>query len=218
MKKKIKKLILAMFAVALCLGASQGNGNISEVQATMNKPTLNINVDDAPVLIEDTGADTISASYNSRYYKVDIKQPTTGNWTVDISALNSNTNKSIKLYIPKREYDSINISVNNGMYSGGTFNAQNISAYINNGGMDFELDREFDGCVTVDAYNSIFNLSSLDRYTNFNVTMICDEDSLGAAPSYFDCDYVNGEYTYLNGTGSNIMNIFLNEGSVGNLE
>lgn len=46
--------------------------------------------------------------------------------------------------------------------------------------------------------------------------MISDSESLCDVPSYFD--YINEKYTYVNGTGTNLMNISLQGGSVGSLE
>lgn len=102
------------------------------------------------------------------------------------------------------------------MYSGGIFNAKNITANVENGGLDFSLNKNFDGSVKVDAYNSIFHLVSLGNYENFNVEMISDSESLGDAPNYFDC--INGRYSYANGTSANLINISLQGGSVGSLE
>lgn len=214
MKKKIKKIIVMVMSMALCIVVM---GGTLKVRAA-DKPNLNIRIDDAPVLIEETNKGTISASYNPRYYKVDIEQSIVGNWNVEISVINSNTNKSVVLYIPQKEFATVTIDIDNGMFSGGKYNAECISANVSNGGIDFSVDKNFNGCIEVDAYNSIFHLSSLDQYLNFDVSMICDSESLGAAPSYFECDYLNGKYSYFNGFGSNVMNVSLRGGSVGSLE
>lgn len=49
-----------------------------------------------------------------------------------------------------------------------------------------------------------------------NIEIIRDSESLCDMPSYFD--YINEKYTYVNGTGTNLMNISLKGGSVGSLE
>ena len=68
----------------------------------------------------------------------------------------------------------------------------------------------------MDAYNSIFHLVSLENYENFDIEIIRDSESLCDVPSYFD--YINEKYTYVDGTGTNLMNISLQGGSVGSLE
>lgn len=95
---------------------------------------MTIRIDNAPVLIENKDTNIISASYNSRFYEVSINQPSEGEWSVDVSVVNSNTNKSVILYIPNAEYNSVKIEIDNGMYSGGIFNAKNIIANVDNGG------------------------------------------------------------------------------------
>lgn len=217
MSSKIKKNVATVIAMTLCV-LVMGKGSLMGVQAATDKPNLSIQISDAPVIIKDTSADTITASYNSKNYKVSIDQTSKENWTVNVSVLNSNTNKSVTLYIPEKEYDSVIIGVDNGMYSGGIFKASSITANVDNGGLDFSLNREFSGNVDIDAYNSVFDIHSLDDYKNFNVTMTCDSDSLGAAPDYYNCDYVNGKFTYSNGSKSNVMNISLRGGSVGSIE
>ncbi len=228
--RKSSKMIIAIttiFTVAVCfcfltIGAYAAPVNdseslhIRENQAAMPDPDLTIHIDNAPVLIENKDTDIISASYNSGYYDVSINQPSDGEWSVDISVVNSNTNKSVILYIPNAEYNSVNIEIDNGMYSGGIFNAKNIIANVDNGGLDFSLSKNFDGSVKVDAYNSIFHLVSLENYENFKVKIISDSESLCDVPSYFDC--INEKYTYVNGAGINLMNISLKGGSVGSLE
>lgn len=102
------------------------------------------------------------------------------------------------------------------MYSGGIFHAKNITANVDNGGLDFSLSKNFDGSVKVDAYNSIFHLVSLKNYENFDIEIIRDSESLCDVPSYFEC--INEKYTYADGTGTNLMNISLQGGSVGSLE
>ena len=74
MKKKIKKIIVMVMSMALCIVVM---GGTLKVRAA-DKPNLNIRIDDAPVLIEETNKGTISASYNPRYYKVDIEQSIVG--------------------------------------------------------------------------------------------------------------------------------------------
>ncbi len=228
--KKSSKTIIAIttiFTVAVCfcfltIGAYAAPVNdseslhIRENQAAMPDPDLTIRIDNAPVLIENKDTDIISASYNSGYYDVSINQPSDEEWSVDISVVNSNTNESVILYIPNAEYNSVKIEIDNGMYSGGIFNAKNIIANVDNGGLDFSLSKNFDGSVKVDAYNSIFHLVSLENYENFNVEIISDSESLCDVPGYFDC--INEKYTYVNGAGINLMNISLQGGSVGSLE
>lgn len=218
MKNKLKIGFWVMMTIMLGIIVTQGSKSTLNVQAETITPNLHIKIDDAPVLIESKDTDKISASYNSKYYDVSIDQSLGGEWNVDISVIHADTNKSVVLYIPKTEYKSVGIEINNGMYSGGILSAENIIANVDNGGLDFTLDRNFDGSVEIDAYNSIMHLSSLDRYTNFYIEMNCDRESLGAAPSYFDCDDTNGKYTYFDGSGSNLMNIALQDGSVGTLE
>lgn len=226
-KSKVIIAITGIFTVAVCVcffvtGAYAAPVNdseslhIRENQAATLNPDLTIRIDNAPVLIENKDTDIISASYNSRFYEVSINQPSEGEWSVDVSVVNSNTNKSLILYIPNVEYNSVKIEIDNGMYSGGIFNAKNIIANVGNGGLDFSLSKDFDGSVKIDAYNSIFHLVSLAHYENFNVEMISDSESLCDVPDYFD--YINEKYTYVNGTGTNLMNISLQGGSVGSLE
>lgn len=216
MKYMIKKGLLIIIAVMFGIVIVQTGGCKLKVQAATIKPDLTIHINDAPVLIENKDTDKISASYNSRYYDVSINQSLEGAWSVDISVINSHTNQSVILYIPNVEYNSVKIEIDNGMYSGGVFNAKSIIANVDNGGLDFSLSAMFDGSVEIDAYNSTFHLVSLGNYKNFNVEMISDSESLGSAPNYFDC--VNGKYTYINGAGTNLMNISLCGGSVGSLE
>ncbi len=228
-KKKSKAMIAitAIFTVAVCVcffvtGAYAAPVNdseslyISENQVAAPNPDLTIHIDNAPVLIENKNTNIISASYNSRNYDVSINQSLEGEWNVDISVVHSNTNKSVILYIPNVEYNSVKIEIDNGMYSGGIFNAKNIIADVDNGGLDFSLSKNFDGSVKVDAYNSVFHLVSLENYKNFDIEIISDSESLCDVPGYFDC--INEKYTYVNGTGRNLMNISLQGGSVGSLE
>ncbi len=187
-----------------------------EKQAAMLPPDLTIRIDDAPVLIENKDTDIISASYNPRYYDVSINQSSEGEWSVDISVVHSNTNKSMILYIPNVEYNSVKLEIDNGMYSGGILNAKSIIANVDNGGLDFSLSRNFDGSVKADVFNSIFHLMSLENYENFNVEIISDSESLCDVPGYFE--WINEKYIYANGTGTNLMNISLRGGSVGSFE
>ena len=224
---KMNLAITTVFTVAVCfcfltIGAYAAPVmdseplHIRENQVAALNPDLTIRIDNAPVLIENKNTDLISASYNSRYYDVSINQPSEGEWSVDISAVHSNTNKSVLLYIPDAEYNSVKIEIDNGMYSGGIFHAKNIIANVDNGGLDFSLSKNFDGSVKVDAYNSIFHLVSLDNYENFDIEIMSDSESLCDVPGYFDC--INEKYTYVDGTGTNLMNISLQGGSVGSLE
>ena len=224
---KMNIAITTIFTVAVCFcfltfgayaapAADSDSSQLLETQEPSQNPDLTVHIDNAPVLIENKETDIISASYNARYYDVSINQPLGGEWRVDISVLHSNTNKSVILYLPDAVYNSVKIEINNGMYSGGIFNANEITANVYNGGLDFSLSKNFDGSVKVDAYNSIFHLASLENYENFHVEMVSDSESIGDAPNYFDC--INGKYTYANGTGTNLMDIALHDGSVGSLE
>ncbi|MGL5253545.1 MAG: M56 family metallopeptidase, partial [Brevinema sp.] len=195
MKKNSKKAILiGMTLIAVFAIVFTTSPIITEalgIQTNAKAPNLGIEIKDAPVLIKDTNADKISATYDSNHYKVNISQPSSGEWTVDISVVNANTNESVELFVPKQKYDSVDIKISNGMYSGGSFNAASLTASVDNGGLDFSLGENFQGNVNIESSNSVFHLASLDNYTNFNVKMTCDKESMGSATDYFDSDNVN---------------------------
>lgn len=213
MKKKktvwVSILLMVMLLGTLC--------NVSAKETLQNR-ALNINVTDASVIVKNTISNTITARYNSKYYQVLISQPDNGTWTVDISVLNSNTSKSVILYIPTIVYSLVDIDIDNAMYSGGSFKAGNIKARIDNGGLDFSLAKGFIGTVDANAYNSILNMKSFDRYKNSTVKSTCDKNSIGTAPSYFAGSYETGNFSYNKGTGANVMNINLYKGSTGSME
>lgn len=213
MKKK-KTFWASILSMVMLLGMLC---NVSAKETSQNL-ALDINVTDASVIVKDTTSNTISASYNSKYYQVLISQPDNGTWTVDISVLNSNTSKSVILHIPAVVYGSVDIDIDNAMYSGGSFKSGKIKARIDNGGLDFSLAKGFIGTVDANAYNSILNMKSLDRYKNSTVKITCDKNSIGAAPSYFSGSYETGNFSYTHGTGANVMNINLYKGSVGSME
>lgn len=183
--------------------------NINPQNTANNKPSLSLNVNSAAVNVLPANENKISAEFNPDVYNVDIKTDEQINsWQISISCKTStNTNtETIKLYLPASDYSDVNLCVDNGHLTCELIKSGQIIGDFNMASVFLTLPKEFNGSVNATANSGYFQLISKDDFQN-STTTITNAGKWGEI--YHPQKFIksNNTYTFMDGTGSNIINV-----------
>ncbi len=171
------------------------------------KPSLTLDISSCAVNVLPATDDTITADYNSNVYEVKIDESDDIRKVSVSCKTNTNTNDEIiKLYIPNIEYAEVNLSADSAHFTCDFIKSGNITGSFNMASVFLTLPKGFNGSLNAVANSGYFQLVSQDDFKNTNTT-ITDNGDWGEiyAPKNFTKN--NKNYTFTNGTQSNVINV-----------
>ena len=171
------------------------------------KPSLTLDVSSCAVNVLPAADDKISAEYNSSIYDVKIDESDDSR-TVSVSCKTStNTNEeTIKLYIPDIDYGEVSLSADSAHLTCDFIKSGNIAGNFNMASVFLTLPEGFHGSLNAVANSGYFQLISKDDYKN-TTTAITDDGDWGELYAPENFTESNGNYTFTNGTGNNVINV-----------
>ena len=222
-KKKNKPVviltsILTLFLVisAIVIGVYTTGSGASNAHAaplsnpqldTEGKPSLTLDVSSCAVNVLPATDNKISAEYNSNVYDVKIDESDDSR-KVSISCKTStNTNdETIKLYIPDIDYGEVSLTADSAHLTYDFIRSGNIAGNFNMASVFLTLPEGFNGSLNAVANSGYFQLISKDDFKN-TTTTITDSGDWGEIYTPKNFTESNGNYTFTNGTGNNVINV-----------
>ena len=222
-KKKNKPVviltsILTLFFVisAIVIGVYTTGSGASNAHAaplsnpqldTEGKPSLTLDVSSCAVNVLPATDNKISAEYNSNVYDVKIDESDDSR-KVSISCKTStNTNdETIKLYIPDIDYGEVSLTADSAHLTYDFIRSGNIAGNFNMASVFLTLPEGFNGSLNAVANSGYFQLISKDDFKN-TTTTITNSGDWGEIYTPKNFTESNGNYTFTNGTGNNVINV-----------
>ena len=222
-KKKNKPVviltsILTLFLVisAIVIGVYTTGSGASNAHAaplsnpqldTEGKPSLTLDVSSCAVNVLPATDNKISAEYNSNVYDVKIDESDDSR-KVSISCKTStNTNdETIKLYIPDIDYGEVSLTADSAHLTYDFIRSGNIAGNFNMASVFLTLPEGFNGSLNAVANSGYFQLISKDDFKN-TTTTITNSGDWGEIYTPKNFTESNGNYTFTNGTGNNVINV-----------
>ena len=186
-------------------------------ESDKNLEKIQIDINSAAVdFIESEGKQNIFADYNPAYYEVNIQNKK----RIISVKINSKTGKNdaspIKLYIPSKYSQYIDINVKNGSIDmNDIFANSTIVAKIESSNIDFVFNESFTGIFNADVKESSMNFVSMNNYKNFEID-ITPNNAIVDIPSYFK--KTENKYIYSNGNKNAKIKLILDEYSVADFQ
>jgi len=186
-------------------------------ESDKNLEKIQIDINSAAVdFIESEGKQNIFADYNPAYYEVNIQNKK----RIISVKINSKTGKNdaspIKLYIPSKYSQYIDINVKNGSIDmNDIFANSTIVAKIESSNIDFVFKESFTGIFNADVKESSMNFVSMNNYKNFEID-ITPNNAIVDIPSYFK--KTENKYIYSNGNKNAKIKLILDEYSVADFQ
>ena len=174
---------------------------------TEGKPSLTLDVSSCAVNVLPATDNKISAEYNSNVYDVKIDESDDSR-KVSISCKTStNTNdETIKLYIPDIDYGEVSLTADSAHLTYDFIRSGNIAGNFNMASVFLTLPEGFNGSLNAVANSGYFQLISKDDFEN-TTTTITDSGDWGEIYTPKNFTESNGNYTFTNGTGNNVINV-----------
>ena len=222
-KKKNKPVviltsILTLFLVisAIVIGVYTTGSGASNAHAaplsnpqldTEGKPSLTLDVSSCAVNVLPATDNKISAEYNSNVYDVKIDESDDSR-KVSISCKTStNTNdETIKLYIPDIDYGEVSLTADSAHLTYDFIRSGNIAGNFNMASVFLTLPEGFNGSLNAVANSGYFQLISKDDFKD-TTTTITNSGDWGEIYTPKNFTESNGNYTFTNGTGNNVINV-----------
>ena len=222
-KKKNKPVviltsILTLFLVisAIVIGVYTTGSGASNAHAaplsnpqldTEGKPSLTLDVSSCAVNVLPATDNKISAEYNRNVYDVKIDESDDSR-KVSISCKTStNTNdETIKLYIPDIDYGEVSLTADSAHLTYDFIRSGNIAGNFNMASVFLTLPEGFNGSLNAVANSGYFQLISKDDFKN-TTTTITNSGDWGEIYTPKNFTESNGNYTFTNGTGNNVINV-----------
>ena len=210
--------VLTLFLVisAIVIGAyTTGSGATNAHAAPLTNPqldtegksSLTLDVSSCAVNVLPATDNKISAEYNSNVYDVKINE-SDDNRKVSISCKTStNTNDEIiKLYIPDIDYGEVSLTADSAHLTYDFIRSGNIAGNFNMASVFLTLPEGFNGSLNAVANSGYFQLISKDDFKN-TTTTITNSGDWGEIYTPKNFTESNGNYTFTNGTGNNVINV-----------
>ncbi len=174
---------------------------------TEGKPSLTLDVSSCAINVLPATDNKISAEYNSDVYDVKIDE-SDDNRKVSISCKTStNTNdETIKLYIPDIDYGQVSLTADSAHLTYDFIRSGNIAGNFNMASVFLTLSEGFNGSLNAAANSGYFQLISKDDFKN-TTTTITNSGDWGEIYAPENFTESNGNYTFKNGTGNNVINV-----------
>ena len=174
---------------------------------TEGKPSLTLDVSSCAVNVLPATDNKISAEYNSNVYDVKIDESDDSR-KVSISCKTStNTNdETIKLYIPDIDYGEVSLTADSAHLTYDFIRSGNIAGNFNMASVFLTLPEGFNGSLNAVANSGYFQLISKDDFKN-TTTTITNSGDWGEIYTPKNFTESNGNYTFTNGTGNNVINV-----------
>ena len=222
-KKKNKPVviltsILTLFLVisAIAIGVYTTDSGAANAHAaplsnpqldTEGKPSLTLDVSSCAVNVLPATDNKISAEYNSNVYDVKIDESDDSK-KVSISCKTStNTNdETIKLYIPDIDYGEVSLTADSAHLTYDFIRSGNIAGNFNMASVFLTLPEGFNGSLNAVANSGYFQLISKDDFKN-TTTTITNSGDWGEIYTPKNFTESNGNYTFMNGTGNNVIHV-----------
>ena len=222
-KKKNKPVviltsILTLFLVisAIAIGVYTTDSGAANAHAaplsnpqldTEGKPSLTLDVSSCAVNVLPATDNKISAEYNSNVYDVKIDESDDSK-KVSISCKTStNTNdETIKLYIPDIDYGEVSLTADSAHLTYDFIRSGNIAGNFNMASVFLTLPEGFNGSLNAVANSGYFQLISKDDFKD-TTTTITNSGDWGEIYTPKNFTESNGNYTFTNGTGNNVINV-----------
>ena len=174
---------------------------------TEGKPSLTLDVSSCAVNVLPATDNKISAEYNSNVYDVKIDESDDSR-KVSISCKTStNTNdETIKLYIPDIDYGEVSLTADSAHLTYDFIRSGNIAGNFNMASVFLTLPEGFNGSLNAVANSGYFQLISKDDFKD-TTTTITNSGDWGEIYTPKNFTESNGNYTFTNGTGNNVINV-----------
>ena len=182
--------------------------NLEKIQIDINSAAIDF--------IELEGKQNIFAEFDPAYYEVNI-QNKKRIISVKINSKTGNNNAlPIKLYIPSKFSQYIDMNVKNGSVDmNGIFANSKFAAKIESSNIDFIFNESFAGVFDADVKDSSMNFVSMNNYKNFEID-ITSNNAIVDMPDYFK--KTENKYTYSNGNKDAKIKLILDEYSVADFQ
>lgn len=182
--------------------------NLEKIQIDINSAAIDF--------IELEGKQNIFAEFDPAYYEVNI-QNKKRIISVKINSKTGNNNAlPIKLYIPSKFSQYIDMNVKNGSVDmNGIFANSKFVAKIESSNIDFTFNESFAGVFDADVKESSMNFVSMNNYKNFEID-ITSNNAIVDMPDYFK--KTENKYTYSNGNKDAKIKLILDEYSVADFQ
>ena len=186
----------------------KSNKNLEKIQIDINSAAVEF--------IKSEGKQNIFADYDPAYYEVNIQNKK----RIISVKINSKTGKNnaspIKLYIPSKYSQYIDINVKNGFVDmNDIFANSTIVAKIESSNIDFVFKESFTGIFDADVKESSINFVSMNNYKNFEID-ITPNNAVVDTPDYFK--KTENKYIYSNGNKNAKIKLILDKYSVADFQ
>lgn len=166
--------------------------------------TLDIHVDEATVLVALTDENEVSASCNTRFCKVRMKEEN-GTIRVDCHATRDALRAdliTITLNVPATVFNTVKMDVDNGSIGWRELPSARIDGTIDEGMGIMVIPSDFAGSLDLRGEDAFVDIASQNDFKNCDVTGETD-DGLMSGPNTFTCEADTCRYT--NGTRGNVI-------------
>lgn len=173
---------------------------------------LDLRVDEAVVLAVLTDENEVSASYNTQFNKVQIKEAD-GAVRVECTTKRKEAELgdplTITLNVPKTVFDTVQMDVKSGFIGWRDLPSARIDSEIDNGMGVMVIPSDFMGTLDVRCDEGFLDIASQNEFKNCDVTGQTEE-ALMSGPSTFTRDRNTARYT--NGTGVGVIRARVDSG------
>ena len=174
---------------------------------TEGKPSLTLDVSSCAVNVLPSTDNKISAEYNSNVYDVKIDESDDSRKVSIFCKTSTNTNdETIKLYIPDIDYGEVSLTADSAHLTYDFIRSGNIVGNFNMASVFLTLPEGFNGSLNAVANSGYFQLISKDDFKN-TTTTITNSGDWGEIYTPENFTESNGNYTFTNGTGNNVINV-----------
>lgn len=174
---------------------------------TEGKPSLTLDVSSCAVNVLSATDNKISAEYNGNVYDVKIDESDDSRKVSISCKISTNTNdETTKLYIPDIDYGEVSLTADSAHLTYDFIRSGNIAGNFNMASVFLSLPEGFNGSLNALANSGYFQLISKNDFKNITTT-ITNSGDWGEIYTPKNFKENNGNYTFTNGTGNNVINV-----------